>query len=262
MRLEHFITGRSNKETILFVHGAGANASQFEMQHKFFSDRYKVVSLSLRGHGLSPTPSPNITKLYSIEDNANDIIELIDNLNLHNIHYVGNSAGGVVGYMVVARLKNRFLSITTFGTTGQMNLPKFSAPLVKTFDTLMIKIIKQKYLKFIAKQTGINEESREAIYQMFLKASGAIPHLRYHLANYNYLSEIETLPVPYTLIQCELDRDINRILKTTIEAVSQNKKARIVSFEGAGHIANLDKPDGFNQVLLNIITELNANTEK
>lgn len=55
--------------------------------------------------------------------------------------------------------------------------------------------------------------------------------------------------------QCESDRDINKTLKTTLEAISKNKKAGVVQFKGAGHIANLDKPDDFNQVLLKIITE-------
>ena len=80
MQLEYFISGESNKETILFVHGAGANASQFENQHHFFSDRYKVVSLSLRGHGGSALPSTNATPNYSLDQLADDFVELIDKL--------------------------------------------------------------------------------------------------------------------------------------------------------------------------------------
>lgn len=255
MQLEYKISGESNKETILFVHGAGSNASQFNKQHEFFSDKYKVVSLSLRGHGLSPQPSPNHTEHYSLDHHVNDIIELINNLSLCSIHYVGNSAGGVLGYIVTSRLHHLFLSITTFGTTGQMNFPKLSAPLVKAFDSLMIRLFKEKYLKFAAMHTGLNSESRDAIYKMFLMASDAVPHFRYHLANYNFLHEIENLQIPYCLIQSEFDKDINRSLKTTIEAISKNEKAKIISFKGAGHIANLDMPDAFNRLLLSIFIE-------
>jgi len=150
MHLEHFISGSLNKETLLFVHGAGANARQFKKQHEYFSDRYKVVSLSLRGHGGSPLPSPNNRSSYALEEMAGDIIELIEKLGLHHLHYVGNSAGGVLGYIVCTQLKDRFLSLTTFGTTGQMNLPKITGSLVSGIDKWMIRFFKKRYLKILA----------------------------------------------------------------------------------------------------------------
>ncbi len=262
MQLEYIISGESNKETILFVHGAGANASQFEKQHDFFSERYKVVSLSLRGHGGSPLPSPNITQRYSLEELANDIIKLIEKLKLDNIHYVGNSTGGILGYIVCTRLADSFLSLTTFGTTGQMTFPKWSAGMVSAYDAFMIKLFRKKYLAFTAGYAVKSEEAKEKVFQMFLKAADAIPHLRAHLVNYNFLDEIEKLAIPYYLIQCEYDKDINKALKTTLEAMSKNKKAKVVQLKGVGHIANLDSPDEFNQVLLKIITGKTIDAEK
>jgi len=256
MQLEYFIKGESNKETILFVHGAGANASQFEKQLESFSESYKVVSLSLRGHGSSALPSPNVTQLYSLDHIANDIIELIENLRLENIHYVGNSTGGVLGYIVCSRLADRFLSLTTFGTTGQMTLPAWSAPLVSAYDAFMIKLFRKKYLAFTAGYAVRSKEAKEKVFQMFLKAADGIPHLRAHLVNYNYLKEIENLSIPYFLIQCEFDNDINNSLKTTKEAMSKNKKAKVVQLKGAGHMANLDLPDEFNQILADLLAGL------
>jgi pimeloyl-ACP methyl ester carboxylesterase len=58
------------------------------------------------------------------------------------------------------------------------------------------------------------------------------------------------------LIQCEYDNDINKSLKTTLEAMSKNKKAKVVQLKGAGHIANLDKPDEFNQILRELLAGL------
>jgi pimeloyl-ACP methyl ester carboxylesterase len=256
MQLEYIIKGESNKETILFVHGAGANASQFEKQLEFFSQVYKVVSLSLRGHGDSPLPSPNITQHFSLEELAKDIIEVIEKLKLDNIHYVGNSTGGVLGYIVCTRLADRFLSLTTFGTTGQMKLPAWSAPLVSAYDALMIKLFRKKYLAFTAGYAVKSKEIKEKVFQMFMKAADAIPYLRANLVNYNFLNEIEKLSIPYHLIQCEFDKDINKSLKTTFEAMSKNNKSKVVQLKGAGHIANLDKPDEFNRVLAELLTGL------
>ncbi len=258
MQLEYFISGEANKETILFVHGAGANASQFEKQRQFFSDRYKVLSLSLRGHGGSPLPSPNVTPNYSLDLLADDIIGLIEKLKLDNIHYVGSSAGGVLGYIVCTCLADRFLSLTTFGTTGQMNWPLWTGRVLYAYDKYMMKFFGEKYLYLAVGYVTKIKEVRKNVTKMFLEAADAIPHLRYHLVNYNFLDEIEKLPIPYILMQCEYDKDINKGLKTTLEAMSKNSKAKVIQLKDAGHIANLDKPDEFNTVLLKIITAQNS----
>jgi len=256
MQLEHFISGKSNKETLLFVHGAGANAHQFEKQHTYFSRRFKVVSISLRGHGGSPLPVPNVKSSYILEEMAGDIIDLIKTLDLSHIHYIGNSAGGVLGFIVCTKMKGRFVSLTTFGTTGQMNLPTFAGSLVSGIDKWMIRLFKKRYLKILADYTGQHSGSKEEIYQMFLQATGAIPYVRANLANYNFLEEIEYLPIPYHLIQCEFDKEINKTLKTTLGAINKNPRAKVIFLAGAGHIANLDQPDAFNKCLEQLITDL------
>ena len=54
----------------------------------------------------------------------------------------------------------------------------------------------------------------------------------------------------------------NKALKATLEVLSKNDKAKVVQLKGAGHIANLDKSDEFNQLLLKIITEKIIDTKR
>jgi pimeloyl-ACP methyl ester carboxylesterase len=257
LKLEFFNTGKANKETLLFVHGVGGNADQFQKQHDFFSSQYRVVSLSLRGHGDSPNPSPNTTDQYALSLLAGDIIRLIVELELDHIHFVGNSAGGILGFLVIHQIPHRFLSLTTFGTTGQMSLPRFLAPVVKALDAFMLRFFQKWYLRFVVKYAGINDFSREMAYQMFSKAVDAIPHMRYHLVNYDFIGVIEQCPIHYTLIKCEFDTDINRALGSTLKAISKNKKAKVVDLKGVGHLANLDKPEAFNTCLKGILESMN-----
>ncbi|WP_114749834.1 alpha/beta fold hydrolase [Pleomorphovibrio marinus] len=256
MQLEYFISGNSNKETLLFVHGAGGNADQFRKQHEYFSENYKVVSLSLRGHGDSPKPSPNTTEQYVLTLFAADIIQLIKDLNLDNIHFVGNSAGGVIGYIVVSKMPEKFLSLATFGTTGQMKFPKFLAPVFRAFDAFMLQFFKKWYLNFMVSHTANHEASKEVFFQMFEKAVTAIPHFRYNLVNYDFTGFIAQSPVPYTLIRCEFDKGINGMLKSTLKAIEANPSAKVIELKGLGHVANLDDPAAFNNCLKDILDNL------
>jgi pimeloyl-ACP methyl ester carboxylesterase len=256
IKLEYSITGKENKETLLFVHGAGGNTDQFQKQHDFFSNHYRVVSLSLRGHGRSPKPSPNTSDQYALGVLAGDIIRLIEELDLDQIHYVGNSAGGVLGYIVVNKITHRFLSLTTFGTTGQMKFPKFLAPVIRGFDAFMLRYFKNWYLNLMAAQTAMNESAKEICLQMFGKAVAVIPHFRYNLVNYDFTGFIAQCPVPYTLIRCEFDKGINGMLKSTLNAIHTNKLAKLIDLKGVGHLANLDDPQAFNNCLKDILNKL------
>lgn len=258
IRLEYFITGPHNKETILFVHGAGGSMIQFQQQQEFFSDQYKVVLISLRGHGDSPKPSPNTTDQYALTLLAADIIQLIKDLDLVRIHFVGNSAGGVLGFLVVSQMAERFASLTTFGTTGQMKFPKFLAPVFRGFDAFMLRFFKNWYLKLMVSHTSTNEASKEVFFQMFEKAVPAIPHFRYNLVNYDFTAFISQCPVPYTLIRCEFDKGINGMLKSTLKAIDANPLSRVIELKGLGHVANLDDPEAFNNCLKNILINLIA----
>jgi pimeloyl-ACP methyl ester carboxylesterase len=256
VNLEYLVTGESNKETLLFVHGVGGNADQFKKQHDFFSDRYRVVSISLRGHGGSPRPSPNNSDQYALSVLTSDVIKLIEEHKVDHIHYVGNSAGGVLGYIVVSQMPERFLSLTTFGTTGQMKFPKFLAPVFRGFDAFMLHYFKNWYLNLIAAQTAMNESGKEICFQMFLKAASAIPHFRYNLVNYDFTGFISQSPIPYTLIKCEFDKGINGMLKSTLNAIEANPLAKVIDLKGVGHVANLDNPEAFNNCLKDILNNI------
>ncbi len=256
IKLEYTLTGTETKETLLFVHGAGGSILQFQPQQEFFSDRYRVVLISLRGHGDSPKPSPNTTDQYALTLFAADIIQLIKDLNLENIHFVGNSAGGVIGYKVVSKMPEKFLSLTTFGTTGQMKFPKFLAPVFRGFDAFMLQFFKNWYLNFMVSHTANHEASKEVFFQMFEKAVPAIPHFRYNLVNYDFTGFIAQSPVPYTLIRCEFDKGINGMLDSTVKAIQSNSLAQVVELKGVGHVANLDNPKAFNNCLKNILNNI------
>jgi pimeloyl-ACP methyl ester carboxylesterase len=139
-----------------------------------------------------------------------------------------------------------------------MNMPRFLAPIVKALDAFMLRFFKRWYLKFSSDQAGMNEDSRKITFQMFLKAADAIPHLRYHLVNYDFTEFIAKSRIPYILIQCEYDKGINSMLSTTLKAIHANELAEVVELKGVGHIANLDNPQAFNTFLMEILSKLSC----
>ena len=83
---------------VLFIHGLGSSTRDWERQTAVFSDSLRVTTVDLRGHGRSDKPkSP-----YSVEQFANDVAGVTDELDLAPISVVGISLGGMVAFQLAA----------------------------------------------------------------------------------------------------------------------------------------------------------------
>jgi len=83
-------------QPLLFIHGLGSSARDWELQVAFFSPDYQVVTYDVRGHGRSDKPpGPYSTPLF-----ADDTAELIRSLGIAPVHVVGISMGGMITFQL------------------------------------------------------------------------------------------------------------------------------------------------------------------
>ena len=120
--IEYQLSGSSEKKTVVFVHGLSANMKQFAEQHECFNQEYQVLSFSLPGHGRSGI-SDSISDEFGLEKLGENALKLFDQLGMEKVHFVGNSAGGLVGLQILKDHPERLLSLTTFGTTPVLHSP-------------------------------------------------------------------------------------------------------------------------------------------
>lgn len=252
IQLEYQITGPKNAKTLLFVHGLGADLSQFEMQHQYFSSTHQVLSISLRGHGKSVVPNSFQTADFALEKIAKDIVLLLDALKIQAVHYIGNSMGGNIGYELLKNHPKRLYSLTTFGTTGQLKKSRLTVAAIKMiYHWLGIKTI-----AWLSRAAGNTQASKMKIQQMIAQTSkNTIVNCLPHLANFDYLETIQQSSVRVLLLQGAKDKEINQVLTTTIQTLKQRGNFQIRKDETAGHFLNLDSPDWFNKMLEGFVNE-------
>ena len=253
VNIEYFLSGIENEQTILFVHGLAANLTQFENQHNFFQNNYKVLSLNLRGHGNTNTTKKTSHSDFELPKITQDIITLLDELKIEKVHLVGNSMGGNIGYEILKTYPNRLFSLVTFGTTAELNKSLFTVMVMKfIYKLLSIKIIAK-----ISQSVGQSEYSKKKIYEMISKTpKRTILYIIPYLAKFNYLEIIKKNQIPTLIIKGEKDKEINNVLNSTITAYKGNKKFKLIKMRGGGHFANLDNPNEFNQKLLIFINSI------
>ncbi len=244
--IEYQLTGKSNKKTILFIHGLGANLSQFEAQHLYFNSKFNVLSISLPGHGNSFLHKNYIPSEFTLPALSGYIMELLNELDIDKVHVVANSMGGNIGYEMLQSNPERINSLTTFGTSAEIIASFAKMAFMKfVFNMLPLKAISQ-----VAKQAGQTEASRNKIKKMVGAADKrALISILPNLAKLDYLEVIKSTTTPSMIIKGDKDAEINKALVSTISEFKARGNFELYEMKSAGHYVNLDQPDLFNKVL-------------
>ncbi len=91
---------------IVLQHGFGRSHRFWYSWVPYLSRYYRVVRPDLRGLGASPVdfdPARGVT----IADYIGDLVDLLDHLRLDNVHYCGESFGGILGMVLAAEHPQR-----------------------------------------------------------------------------------------------------------------------------------------------------------
>jgi len=99
MQLHYTLHSPEHSETVLLLHGMGSSGDDWLLQIPALRPHYRALTPDARGHGQSPKPKGT----YRIEEMAEDVIGLMDELEIESAHVVGLSMGGAMGlHMAIA----------------------------------------------------------------------------------------------------------------------------------------------------------------
>lgn len=128
------ISPEHHQKTILFLHGLGGKALQWQYQLKKFSLANRVIALDLRGHGRSDKPKGS----YSMAQIQSDIGIVLDALGVNEkIVLVGHSFGGAVAAEFAASHQERVEQLILIATAGEFKLnPLYRLLLRLPYSTL------------------------------------------------------------------------------------------------------------------------------
>lgn len=102
-------------ETILLLHGFGANKDNWTRFAKFISPAYHVVALDLPGFGESTCRED---ASYRIADQAKRLTQFADAIGLKKFHILGNSMGGHIAARYTVMFPERVLTLGLFDSGG------------------------------------------------------------------------------------------------------------------------------------------------
>lgn len=148
----HYLHFQGNGPTIILMHGLTANAHAFDgLIEAGLAPAFNVISVDLRGRGLSDHPASG----YTMAEHAKDIIGLLDQLGIDKADIGGHSFGALLTFYLAAHYPNRIHKMLLLDAAAQMhpNTKEMLGPtlsrLGQTFSSFEAYIAKAKAAPYI-----------------------------------------------------------------------------------------------------------------
>ncbi|HUE58142.1 MAG TPA: alpha/beta hydrolase [Acidimicrobiales bacterium] len=122
---------RGEGRPLLLVHGITLQAGVWAPQFHLLADRYRVMAMDVRGHGLSVAGNDGFGRRIA----ARDVATVLDHLDLRDVILVGHSMGGMIVMEFAGDfpdlLSERVAGLVFMDTAAYQILPKPALPIAK-----------------------------------------------------------------------------------------------------------------------------------
>ncbi len=249
---------------VLFVHGIGGNASNWQTQLEALADTHNVAALDLRGYGGSSLGS-NQTH---IDDYCDDILKVMQHFGSRKLVIVGLSMGSWIAASFAMRHPQVLAGLVLAGGCTGMSeadvderesfLQSRSVPLSEgktpaEFADAVVDLIsgpnatKQQRSVLHASMSDISSETYLDALTCFCNPVERFDYSR--------------ISCPVLLVTGEHDRlasqaEIRQVSLNMYQAIDDAGRLPDIRFEvinDAGHLCNLEQPEQFNNLLLKFL---------
>jgi pimeloyl-ACP methyl ester carboxylesterase len=242
---------------IIFLHAFPLNRTMWAQQEEALSLRFRVITVDLRGHGESDAPLWR----YTLEQSADDVNALLDQLSIQQAIFVGLSMGGYILFAFyrkyAARVKGLILADTRAqadtaeGKDGRFQMAQTA---YKKGPSAIADIMMPKLLSPATFQTRTALVQQVRVMIENNQISGIAGDLMAMAERPDSIPLLKQITCPAQIIVGELDQATPPSDAQLM--ADQIPNARLSIIPGAAHLTNLEQPEAFNHIVANFVAKL------
>lgn len=241
---------RGSGRPVVFLHGWGLSGSQFEPQAAALAERYRVITLDLRGHGRSDKPAHG----YTVAGLIDDVTEILSALGLDDVALVGTSLGGSVALELACRGAPGVTSVVSVAAPAPRfawapDFPTGTAP--ELLDGLLSSLAEDREQvlgamcgSWVGADSG---ELRDRLIALAAQHTPDIDGLFRDVAGQDLRAALPELRIPVAFFHGRNDSTV------PVERAYQSHHlvpgSRVVIFSQSHHLPNLEEQDQFTAEL-------------
>lgn len=244
---------------VLFIHGLGSSAADWELQLEFFAQHYQVILVDLRGHGQSSRPATG----YSISQFAADVQALLQHLGYQRVHLVGISLGGMIGFQLAVDAPQLLQSLTVLNSAPYVALNTFKQKWQLGLRKLFTRVLSmQSFAKILARKlfpAPHQAHLREQLIKRWVKNDKKIYYQSF-MSIFRWQgvkSQLSQIACPVLVLAADMDY----LPVSYKQAYTQQlPNARLEVIHQSRHASIQDQPEVFNQKLHDFLQQIRLET--
>ena len=241
-----YVTGRGGiregLRTLVFVHGSGGSRLHWNYQRQFFEKSYNVVIVDLPGHGKAGSEGEDSVRAY-----AKHLLHLLRGLPGDMFCLFGHSLGGAIVQEFTLLYPQYVEALVLVGTGARLRvLPEILGGVQERFEETVRLICDYAFSKktspdLIQKGVEAMLETRTTVLYGDFAACNRL----------DIMDRVGTIRIP-TLVVCGSD-DLLTPPKYAHFLAEKIPGARLEIIDGAGHMVMIEKPDEFNNRVMEFL---------
>ena len=248
-RLSYLAADNSSLPPLVFLHGIGGAARAWRGQLDFFKHRYRTVAWDMPGYGGSaPLPTVSIGAL------AEALQGFLQQVGAMRPILVGHSVGGMIVQQLLAKHSGIASAIVLAQTSPAFGKPDGDwqkafiearlGPLDRgeTLASLAPSLVKE----------SVGEDPDIGGTELARECMASVPESTYRatmlaMLGFDQRNALKDIVVPTLLLSGSKDKNAPAPMMAKMATFIPS--AKYVELEGAGHLANLERPGAFNAAL-------------
>lgn len=245
IEMHYEVTGQG--DPLVFIHGLGSSARDWEYQIDFFACDYQVVRPDLRGHGLSEKPPGP----YSMPLFAQDIAALISGLSIAPCHLVGISLGGMVALQLAIDCPQLVKSLTVVNSGSEMLVKGIQDRLNLLQRSLIVKLLGMRKMGEVLGGRLFPEDGQRELRETFIERWAENDPRAYQeslraVVGWSVTDRLKGIQCPVLVISAEHDY-ISFEQKAPLLEHIPGVEWKII--KESRHATTVDQPEAFNSGL-------------
>jgi pimeloyl-ACP methyl ester carboxylesterase len=239
---------------VLLVHGLGSSAQDWEYQIPALAERYRVITVDVRGHGQSGKPRER----YSIAGFSADIKALLDHLDVGPVHLVGLSMGGMIGFQLAVDHPHLLQSLTIVNSAPEVKIKSFGDFRQYARRWLLARLFSMEAIgKALGKNLFPRPEQSELRHKIAKR--WAQNDKRAYLASFGAIvgwgvqEKLSQISCPTLVVTAKYDYTPVALKEAYVRLINE---AKLVVIEDSRHATPLDQPEAFNRTLVDFLSSV------
>lgn len=255
--IELAYTDAGRGPVVVLLHGFPFDRSMWRGQVEKLSESFRVIAPDLRGHGgTSVTREPS-----TMEEMAEDVVALLDELNVPRAVICGLSMGGYVALALYRAHPSRVRALVLADTRAKADTEDARRTREENARRALAEglgpIVDSMLPKLLSERTRVGEPdvvARAREMMSGVSPEGAAAALRGMAFRRDQTELLPKIDVPVLVIVGSKDAVTPPSEAEAMNTLIEGSRLRVI--EGAGHVSNVERPEEFDLALAEFLESL------